>query len=217
MKTALWRKCPDISGATYGAAPMVIMWTISTSCNSGARRISASTSVSGSAHPGWMYTRIPDATQLRAWSAVCNFLVYECSQDIVPFVLLTSLARFSCLCECVLCNRPLIAHGRVVNRPVEELIQPFEHLNLAKHFYRTLKCSFLLDELPKVLFGQNNRPNELAERDMLQSTAGTDLQVPCFHIPLVLGHQPIAQMPVDLKDALFQLFAWNILVASSGF
>src|SRR5579871_2334505 len=60
---------------------MVIMWTISTSCTSGARRISASTRVSGSAHPGWMYTRIPERTQSSASSGACNLFLYSSSQE----------------------------------------------------------------------------------------------------------------------------------------
>src|SRR5437763_1441088 len=61
---------------------MVIMCTISTSCTKGARRINASTRVSGSAQPGWMYTRIPDCTHRNASSEVRNFFLYSISHDI---------------------------------------------------------------------------------------------------------------------------------------
>src|ERR1035437_1808809 len=74
---------------------MVIVWTISTPRTHEPRRIRASTRVSGSAHPGWIYTRIPDSTQRKASSGVCTFLAYSISHDISsgPLVILFRLER----------------------------------------------------------------------------------------------------------------------------
>src|SRR5436190_21792907 len=101
------------------------MCTISTSRTAGPRRINASTSVSGSAHPGWMYTRIPDSTKRSASSAVRSFCEYSASHDI-----LLSLGGRSQAFDLHLCTRFLISNCSVVNRPIEEVIEQLKHLKL---------------------------------------------------------------------------------------
>src|SRR5208337_1681178 len=68
-------------GAQYGEAPDVSRCITSTSLTKGARTISASTSASGSAQPGWIYSRIPDSTQETASRAVISLLRYWSIQD----------------------------------------------------------------------------------------------------------------------------------------
>src|SRR5438477_9507653 len=143
MNTALWRKCPAMSGATYGATPIVIMWTISTSRTAGPRRISASTSVSGSAQPGWMYTRMPDSTKRNASSAVRIFCEYSASHDI-----LLSLGGRSHAFDLHLRARFLISDCSVVNRPIEEVVEQLQHFQFSKNFNRPVNFSFFLKELP---------------------------------------------------------------------
>src|SRR5215469_13784539 len=134
------------------------MCTISTSRTSGARRIRASTSVSGSAHPGWMYTRMADRTQLSAWSGVCSFFAYSLSQDMIVFP--TGFSFCCYLRDCPLSNCQLVTDGAIVDRPVKKLVQPLEHLHLAKDFDGAFDRDLLLDEVPEVLLGQDNRLNK---------------------------------------------------------
>src|ERR1035438_7152298 len=69
---------------------MVSRCMTSTSFTKGARPIRASTRASGSAQPGWMYTRIPDSTQDTASCAVTSLLRYCSIQDIYPNPFLSS-------------------------------------------------------------------------------------------------------------------------------
>src|SRR5271157_658704 len=68
-------------GTQYGEVPDVSKCITSTFFTKGARTISASTRASGSAQPGWIYTRIPDSTQDTASRAVISLLRYWSVQD----------------------------------------------------------------------------------------------------------------------------------------
>src|SRR5271166_6084028 len=127
---------------------MVIMCTISTSLTLGPRRIRASTSVSGSAHPGWIYTRIPDSTHRKASSDVCNFLVYSFSQDIscdplMPFLAVRGFPY------CRVRDPPFVTDGRIVHGAIKKLFQQLQHFQFAEHFNGAFQDRLFLDELPQ--------------------------------------------------------------------
>ena len=122
---------------------MVIMCTISTSRTAGPRRINASTSVSGSAQPGWMYTRILDSTKRNASFAVRILCEYSASHDI-----LISLGGRSLSFNLHLGPRFLISDCSVVNRPIEEVVEQLQHFKFAKNFDRALNFCFFFEEFP---------------------------------------------------------------------
>src|SRR5208282_3725377 len=155
---------------------MVSRWTISTSRTWGARRIKASTRVSGSAQPGWTYTRIPDCTQRSASSGVRNFSLYSVRQDMTCLSILHGFTGGGGHC------RLLIPQRGVKNRPVEELFQQLQHLQFPEDFYWTVQGRLFAEKLPQIFFGKNNDHHELAEGHALLRPARADLQVALLDI-----------------------------------
>src|SRR5689334_20347811 len=112
---------------------MVIKCTISTSRTKGARSINASIRTSGSAHPGWMYTRMPDSTQRKASAGLLSFLLYSTSHDMTDLLRSLRTAALPTQTGTGLEWGPLthglfVTDGGVITGAVEELLKQLQHL-----------------------------------------------------------------------------------------
>src|SRR6185369_11557750 len=174
------------------------MWTISTSSTSGPRSISASTSVSGSAQPGWIYTRMPDCTERNASCGVRSFFLYSISHDIACLL----LSDISAL-------RLLVSDRCVINRPLKKLLQHLQQFQLTKNLHRAVEYRLPLQKIPQVFFCLDNRPHDLAQRDPLLGPPLADLYIPMFDIELGFTQQPVPEMAVDFVNPRFQFLARN--------
>src|SRR5450631_24699 len=83
------------------------------------------------------------------------------------------------------------------------MVEQLEHFQFSKDFDRTINLPLFLEELPKIVLGENDGPSDLAKGHLLLRPAGPDAQVPLLEIKFVLGYQPIAQMVIDFVHPLF--------------
>src|SRR5271157_974593 len=98
----------------------------------------ASTRVSGSAQPGWIYTRIPHFTDCNASSGVRSFFRYSVSHNIPSLRTGSQLSAISSSAK----SRPrccvLIAYRHVIDGTVEEMAEQLQHFQLTKKLHRTV-------------------------------------------------------------------------------
>src|SRR5579863_8711425 len=177
---------------------MVIMWTISTSRSSGARRISASISVSGSAQPGWIYTRMPDRTHCSASSAVFSRTLYCVSHIYEP------LAGAKCALLQAGPSLRFISYRSIINGPVEEHFEHLEQFELPKNFRSPIHHGFPFQEVPEIFLRKYDRLDQFAERHLLLGPVRADRRIAAFDIFFILAQQPLAEVTINLKDAFLQ-------------
>src|SRR5450759_1182532 len=172
---------------------MVSRCMTSTSFTKAARPIRASTSASGSAQPGWIYTRIPDSTHATASRAVTSLLRYCSIQDIDTGPLLSrNCFRF----HGVAGGGTLVPQRGVVNGEAKKLFQHFQQFHLAEDFCRVLQFGMFLHVVPKVLADQANHPYHLANGHTLRCALRADLEITAFDVGLGLAQQPLAQVAI---------------------
>src|SRR5271165_7370248 len=129
-----------------------------------------------------MYTRIPDRTQCRASSAVRSFFLYSSSQDIS-----CSLSSSPHLPQRLGYTRPLISGCGVIDGVVEKLIQQLFYFEFAGDFRGAVQNRLPFQEVPKVFLGQDDRPDELAQRHALSGALGANLQVSLLDVQLAFA------------------------------
>src|ERR1019366_5133360 len=190
---------------------MVSRCMTSTSLTKGARPIRASTRASGSAQPGWMYTRIPDSTQDTASCAVTSLLRYCSIQDIDPNPF---LRRNGFRFHGVAGGGTLVPQCGVVNGKMKEFVQQF---HLAEDLCRMLQFSVFLQVVPKVLADQANHPYHLANGHALCRALRADFQVTAFYIGFRLAQQPFAEMAIHVIHFFGQLTVGHIGVGRALF
>src|SRR5581483_2914746 len=178
------------------------MCTISTSCTSGPRSISASTRTCGVAQPGWMYTLIPDSTQRSASRAVSSFRLYSLSQAMISPLLLAYRR------ELIGHTYPLVTERRIVGGTIKKLFQQLQHLQFAKDLDRVLHFAGS-QEFPKIFFGQFENINDLTEGDTLSLAAGPDLLIAALDFVFALAQKPVTQVAIDFVNASFQFLGGN--------
>src|SRR3954464_13494128 len=92
-----------------------------------------------------------------------------------------------------------VEHGTI-----EELVEQLQHLEFTKHFGRAVEHAFVSQKFPEIFFGQNDGPDQLADGDVLLSAARADFEITFFDIKFTLAEKPVAEMAIDLIDALLQ-------------
>ena len=121
--------------------------------------------------------------------------MYSFSQDIFVATSQSGLAcrvgrsRFSL-------NRPFVTHGGRVNRTIKELFQQLQQFLSRKDLDWAVRNGLVDNEFPKILFRQNDRPNQLAERNSLMSAASANFGIALLDVRFTLAEQPLSQMAV---------------------
>jgi hypothetical protein len=103
-----------------------------------------------------------------------------------------------------------ISHSGIINRPVEKHLQHPQQFEFAHDLDRAVHHGFALQELPKVLLGENDGLDHFAERYALPCASQTDFAVAMLDVEFVLPQQPLAQVAVDFVNTLSQFMGWNI-------
>ena len=90
-----------------------------------------------------------------------------------------------------------VAQGGIINCGIEELIQELPEFLCTKYLDRVIDCRLSFQELPEVLLGENNGPDQLAERHSLSGATAPNHRVTMLDVFLFSFQQPIAQLMVD--------------------
>ena len=79
-----------------------------------------------------------------------------------------------------------IAYGGCVDRAIEELIEQLQQFLLSEDFYWAVRIRLIKDELPEIVFRQNDRPDHLAQRNTLRGAARANLRVALLDVGFAL-------------------------------
>jgi len=88
--------------------------------------------------------------------------------------------------------RLLEAARRVKHGAVEEMVDHAEHVVFRKNFYLETGPGFPIEKVPEIVFGQNNGPQEFAQRNSLPVTPSANFGILVFDIPFRTGGEPLA-------------------------
>lgn len=94
-------------------------------------------------------------------------------------------------------KRPLISDGRIVNRTIEKMIQQLHYFKLTQDFGPALQDVFLLQVLPQIFLGENDGPDEFADRHPLVDAAGADFFIALLDVEFALTEKPVPEMAIN--------------------
>ncbi len=103
-------------------------------------------------------------------------------------------------CVRVADNFVFIPHSGIVYGAVKKHFEHLQQLQFAHNLDGAIHHSFAFQEIPEILFGENDCLDYFAERNSLLSAVGSDLAIAVFDIEFILAQQPLAEMPVNLVD-----------------
>src|ERR1051325_315531 len=146
-----------------------------------------------------MYTRIPDCTQARAWSASLRRFLYSISHDIDIRSAPLNRPQFAATRR--LSDFIFVPHSGIVYCPIEKHLEHLQQFQFPHNFDGPVHYGFALQKIPEIFLGQNNCLDHLAERYVLASPAGPNLAIPMFNIEFVFPQQPFPEMAVNLVNA----------------
>src|SRR5690242_6937773 len=127
-----------------------------------------------------------------------RFEVFSCIQIPRPFpVSLMRLSACDHFIVRVFFGSVFIAQSGIIDCGIEELIQELPQLLGAEYFDRAIDRRLSLEELPEILLGENNSPDQLAERDSLSGATDPDCRVAMLDVFLFSLQKPVAQLMVD--------------------
>src|SRR5579863_4389245 len=98
----------------------------------------------------------------------------------------------------------LIADCREIDSTIEKLLEHLQQFKFAHDFYRTVRHRFALQEVPEIVFRQDDYLNHLSQRHFLRCAPGPDFAIALLDIRLVFPQQPLAEMAIDLVNPLAQ-------------
>src|ERR1700757_4076420 len=150
---------------------------------------------------------MPDLTYSSAASAVLSRFLYSISHDID--ILFRSLAGPQHVFPRLASHFFFIPYGCIVNRPVEKHLEHLQQFQLSHDLDSTVHDRFALEELPQILFRENNRLHDFAQRNVLASTPGSNLTITMLDIELILAQQPFSEVAVDFVDAFLKFMGGN--------
>lgn len=92
-----------------------------------------------------------------------------------------------------------------VHGAIEELIDPAEHLMFRQDFDLEAGPGFAVEKVPKIVFRQDDGPEEFAERHSLAITARANFGILALDILFGAGRQPLPEMAIDFVNTLLEL------------
>ena len=72
-----------------------------------------------------------------------------------------------------------------------------QQLLLFRNVHRTIRIGHIVNELPEILFRQNNDPDQFAERNTLLGPAGANCGIALLNVAFAFLQQPRAQVMVN--------------------
>jgi len=104
-----------------------------------------------------------------------------------------------------------VSDREIVQRAVEELVQHAQQFELATQLQRCFLNRLALQEIPQVLFSQQNAPENMVDRDSLVAPVLAEFDVRSLDIPFGFVEQPLGKVHVDFERTAFNFSAWNFL------
>lgn len=104
---------------------------------------------------------------------------------------------------------PTSASG-VYARLIEKHFQHLQQFEFTHDLDRAVHHDFALQELPEILFGENDSLNNVTERHALPCAARPDFAIAVLDIEFVFSQQPLAQVAIDFINTFSQFMGGDI-------
>src|ERR1700733_12822590 len=106
--------------------------------------------------------------------------------------------------------RTVISQDRVIDRAIEELVQHLVDLKFAVKFDDAVGKSLLAEEMPQIIAGEHQGPDQVLEAYSLRCASGGDSREAAGYISLGFLQQPFSQIAKNLGDGPLQFRGSNL-------